>query len=83
MPESLAAYPAVRTYLSWDYTGVDGPYEGSNYVHGPSSSHSGVVNHLFGDGGVRSVSTGVDPSLYWFIITRSGGDPAGEFFPYY
>ncbi len=67
--------PAVRPYLSWDYTGADGPYEGVNYVCGASSSHPGVVNHLFGDGSVQSVSTGVDPSVYWFKITRSGGDP--------
>ncbi len=50
---------------------------------GPAARHPGVVNHLFGDGGVRSLSTAADVSLYWFIITRNGGDPASEFFSYY
>ncbi|MDY0165187.1 MAG: DUF1559 domain-containing protein [Thermoguttaceae bacterium] len=67
--------PSVRTYLIWDYAGADGPYEGVNYVHGASSNHPDVVNHLLGDASVQSVSTAVDPSGYWFTTTRSGGDP--------
>ncbi len=75
--------PAVRTYLSWDYRGADGPYEGAHYIHGASSSHPGVVNHLFGDMSVESISTEVDPSVYWFRITRGGGDPSGPGPGYY
>ncbi len=74
---------SIRAYLNWDYEGDDGVYLSTDYMYGLSSSHPGVVNHLFADGGVRSISTEADVSLYWFIITRNGGDPAGEFFSYY
>ena len=47
---------------------------------GPSSSHPQVVNHLFADGGVRSVNKDVDVATYMFLITRDGGDPTGQFF---
>ncbi len=78
----------MRTYLNWDYEGVDGPYRSNVWpqhqpTRGPGARHPGVVNHLFGDGHVRSLSTKTDPSLYWFIITRNGGDPADEFFRFY
>jgi len=48
--------------------------------YGASSGHPGVVNHLLGDGAVRSVSKKVDPCLYFFLITRNNGDPTGYFF---
>ncbi len=77
----------VWSYLDWDYEGTGtnaGAYNGGyNATFGPSSGHPGVVNHAFGDGGVRSLSTATDVSLYWFIITRAGGDPASEFFSFY
>lgn len=47
---------------------------------GPSASHPQVVNHLFADGGVRSVNKDVDVATYMFLITRDGGDPTGQFF---
>lgn len=47
---------------------------------GPSSSHQHVVNHLFADGGVRSVNKDIDVATYMFLITRDGGDPTGQFF---
>jgi type II secretory pathway pseudopilin PulG len=50
------------------------------WVHGPSSEHAEVVNHLFGDGSVRGVTTDVDPTLYMHLTTRHGGEPVGEFF---
>ncbi len=83
--ESVVAFD---TYLAWDYEDTSGDpstgqYQSATYIHGPGSSHPGTVNHLFADGGVRSVSTEVDTSLYMFIITRDGGDPGSEFFAYY
>jgi len=47
---------------------------------GPSASHPSVVNHLFADGAVRSISKDVDVATYMFLITRDGGDPTGHFF---
>ena len=51
----------------------------TNWVHGPSSNHPGVVVHLLGDGSVRTVSDGLDPALYMHLITRNGGEPVGDF----
>jgi len=42
---------------------------------GPSSNHSGVINHLFADGSVQSISDDIDAAAYMFLITRDGGDP--------
>lgn len=47
---------------------------------GPSASHPLVVNHLFADGGVRSINKDVDVATYMFLITRDGGDPTGQYF---
>jgi hypothetical protein len=55
------------------------PPSGITWVHGPSSSHPGVVNHLLGDGSVRSVSDGLDAALYMHLITRDGGEPVNDF----
>ncbi|HZZ70623.1 MAG TPA: DUF1559 domain-containing protein [Pirellulales bacterium] len=43
---------------------------------GPSSDHAGgeQVNHLFGDGGVRSISRTISPDVYMHLITRAGGE---------
>jgi len=43
---------------------------------GPSSHHRGVINHLFADGHVQSISKDIDTAAYTFLITRAGGDPA-------
>jgi prepilin-type N-terminal cleavage/methylation domain-containing protein len=70
------------TYLIWDCDKQN--YDVTNDIkYGPSSSHSGVVNHLFGDNTVRSITLEVDPALYMFVITRSGSDPADIFFTVY
>jgi len=70
------------TYLSWDYD-VE-PYDGADGLtggkYGPSSKHPGVVNHLFVDGAVRSISKEIDVAAYMFLITRRGHDPAGPLF---
>ncbi len=49
------------------------------WVHGPSSPHPGMVNHLLGDGSVRSVSEGLNGALYMHLITRNGREPVNEF----
>jgi len=50
------------------------------WVHGPSSNHPGLVNHLLGDGSVRSVQDGLAATLYMHLITRAGNEPVNEFF---
>jgi hypothetical protein len=64
----------ARYYLTADLHSGSG-----DWVHGPSSFHPGVVNHLLGDASVRSVSDGIDPTLYMHLITRDGGEPVDEF----
>jgi hypothetical protein len=66
------------TYLGWDYD-TDGVYISSTYKRGLGSEHPQVVNHLFGDGTVHSVRKEIDAALYFFVITRAGGDPGSEF----
>ena len=50
---------------------------------GPSSQHGGtqrtgrIVHHLFGDAHVEAINDGIDPNVYLWIITRSGGEPIG------
>lgn len=55
------------------------PNLGTPWLHGPSSYHPGVVNHLFADGSVTSVSNKIDPSIYMRVITRAGNDPISEY----
>ena len=58
-----------RYYLTSDmHSGQD------NWVHGPSSEHARVVNHLFANGSVRSISKRIDPRLYMSMISRAGGE---------
>lgn len=72
VPDSVAA-----TYLNWDYatTPYAGGYGDDEATFGPSSSHPGVVNHLFGDSRVHPISIRVDRSVYFFALTRSNADP--------
>lgn len=65
------------TYLAEDYQ--TRPYDGPDYRFGPSSAHPGVVNHLFADGSVHRIGRDVEASLYMFLITRAGGEPASQF----
>ncbi|MBN2580597.1 MAG: DUF1559 domain-containing protein [Pirellulales bacterium] len=71
---------ALRTFLGYDFRpgGKDaGTYPasvGRTPRYGPSSGHPGVVNHLFADGSVHSLDTDIDYALYFFAITRKGGD---------
>jgi hypothetical protein len=75
------AIQALRTYLAYDFSpgGKDaGTYPssvGRTPKYGPSSGHPKTVNHLFGDGAVRSVRKDVDFAMYFIGITRNNGDP--------
>ena len=79
-------HPSTRTTINYGDETSDpvrcymatGP-SSTPWVHGPSSSHPGVVNHLLGDGSVKSVSDGLNPTLYMHLITRDGGEPVTEF----
>ncbi len=57
----------------------DGSGGASGWIHGPSSEHPGMVNHLLADASVKSVSDDIDPTLYMHLITRAGGEPVKEF----
>jgi len=80
--------PDFRSYVSWDWSGVDPfnggqPLPGSNAeipaVVGPASDHPAGVNHLFLDGTVRTFPREIDVAIYMFLITRQGADPGTEF----
>jgi type II secretory pathway pseudopilin PulG len=72
---------AARTYLAFDFR--PGYKDAGSYPsgigrtpnYGPSSAHSGVVNHLMYDGSVWSIRKDVDYAVYFFTITRNNGDP--------
>lgn len=79
------------TYLAWVWSSPSAVYDsagkasfaGGVGIVGPASKHTGSVNHLFGDGAVRTIPSTADPALYFFIITRAGAEPASEFFAKY
>jgi prepilin-type N-terminal cleavage/methylation domain-containing protein len=78
-----AAYRAFRTCLTFDYARAPdaGSYPALPFTvpnrpaFGPSAGHPAVVNHLFADGAVRSLSKDIDVAVYMFLITRAGDDP--------
>jgi prepilin-type N-terminal cleavage/methylation domain-containing protein len=41
-------------------------------IWGPSSNHSGVVIHGYGDAHTESVSTSIDSAVYLHMVTRNG-----------
>jgi hypothetical protein len=76
-PENDSIYWTYHTYIDWNYdqfpyTDLDGSRK---CKYGPSSAHPEIVNHLFGDGTVRSISRDVTVGGYMWAITRCGGDP--------
>jgi hypothetical protein len=82
---AAAQKPPARPYIAYDFRpgGKDaGAYDDTGIfgqkpppAYGPSSGHRGIVNHLFADGSIQPISARIDPSAYWFMITRNGGDP--------
>jgi hypothetical protein len=57
---------------------AEGP-QGVPWVHGPSSHHRGIINHLLADGSVQRVTEKINPRVYMWLITRAGGEPVNEF----
>jgi prepilin-type N-terminal cleavage/methylation domain-containing protein len=59
-------------------TGLTWPTNGQflNWEFGPSSDHSGIVLHAFGDAHVQSIDQAIDPTLYIQLCTRAGKEPA-------
>ena len=48
----------------------------SEWEHGPSSDHSGIVLHSFGDAHVQGIDEAIDPTLYIQLCTKAGKEPA-------
>jgi len=48
----------------------------TNWEHGPSSDHSGIVLHSFGDAHVQGIDEGIDATLYIQLCTKAGKEPA-------
>jgi prepilin-type N-terminal cleavage/methylation domain-containing protein len=82
--DASAAIKSLRTYLAYDFsprTGKDvypdpatTTVVGNRPTYGPSSGHPDVVNHLYLDGSVHSLTKDIDYAFYFFCITRSNGD---------
>jgi prepilin-type N-terminal cleavage/methylation domain-containing protein/prepilin-type processing-associated H-X9-DG protein len=49
--------------------------QGIDAQFGPSSMHSGGINHLFGDGSVQGISQNINANVYDALATRDGGEP--------
>ena len=47
-----------------------------DWVHGPSSRHPGVANHVMTDGSVHAMANSIDAGVYKALVTRAGGEPA-------
>lgn len=65
-----SVYWTYRTYLNWDYD--QSPYDGADGTvagrFGPSSNHSTIVTHLFGDGSCRALVRSIDISFYLYLL---------------
>jgi prepilin-type N-terminal cleavage/methylation domain-containing protein len=55
--------------------------QGIDAQFGPSSMHSGGINHLFGDGSVQNISQNINANVYDALVTRDGREPVstGDF----
>jgi prepilin-type N-terminal cleavage/methylation domain-containing protein/prepilin-type processing-associated H-X9-DG protein len=55
--------------------------QGIDATFGPSSMHSGGINHLFGDGSVQNLSQNTNANVYDALVTRDGREPVntGDF----
>jgi hypothetical protein len=46
---------------------------------GPSSDHGGgVIVHSYADGHTQAISDSIDPTLYFRLITRAGGESINQ-----
>ncbi|MCE9567541.1 MAG: DUF1559 domain-containing protein [Planctomycetes bacterium] len=51
----------------------------SNSVQHARSNHTGGVNATLGDGSVRFIPNGIDPTVYLGLGSRAGGEPSGNY----
>ena len=54
------------------------PHGARGKLWGPSSAHSGLVIHAYGDGHVREVNDDIEKNTYLRLITRAGNEPNEE-----
>jgi prepilin-type N-terminal cleavage/methylation domain-containing protein/prepilin-type processing-associated H-X9-DG protein len=40
--------------------------------------HSGGINALMGDGSVKFIRTGIDPTMWWYALTPNGGEVVSD-----
>src|SRR5262245_19100398 len=68
------------------YRGTNGLLVGHDFSPAPSgwcdpalaqTPHRGGMLAAMGDGSVRTVSPGIDPSMYWAAVTPAGGEAIG------
>jgi prepilin-type N-terminal cleavage/methylation domain-containing protein len=83
--ESSAVSSEYRTYLGYEYDKEDKYYDDktdgeAKIKYGASSKHGDTINHMFGDWRVQPLNKSIDVALYYFLITRAGGEvyPASE-----
>ncbi|MFN0055568.1 MAG: DUF1559 domain-containing protein [Planctomycetales bacterium] len=82
---------ASRRYLETNSPSFAGPENALNFhpyfvangqgidaQFGPSSMHTGVILHLFADGGVRNLSENINAVIYGALISRAGREPVSE-----
>jgi len=65
-------YNHVMPPNTWSCTNGSGNNSGGAYP--PSSRHSGVVNVLFIDGGVRAIKSSISLPTWWAVGSRNGGE---------
>lgn len=71
---SLNQGPNRRTTTTeMDYRPQD-PHGTVGRDWGPSSQHSGVVQHGWGDGHGKAVQENIDPDVYMYLISHNGGE---------
>ncbi len=73
--------PGGTMYYGYSTIGEepDAPADGSEFVGGFSSSHSGGFQGVFGDGSVRFLSENIDSRILRNLAHRSDGEMLGEF----
>jgi prepilin-type N-terminal cleavage/methylation domain-containing protein len=48
----------------------------TEWIHGPSSDHPGIILHSFLDAHVQGIDEGIDATLYIQLVTKAGKEPA-------
>lgn len=74
------------TFAAKYYQGTSGGAAGGNphgtmpRKWGPSSNHSGVVQHAFADGHAKSLAQDISPDTYMWLVTKNGREVIKEEF---